>query len=443
MKTKYLYFMLLSASLICWSACDKDNGISPDNPDDETNTLLFVTHQDSVEIAAQMIYRTLCITDSSMIEKLQSGEGVFEAQYGTLLHDATPTIRYVTANSFGQARSIFIENFLSPITFLDADTTASVIKLDLGQQGDITFSSENGEGNVAKIDINLKQLDDLTMIYFLKQEAWPQNSVRKIDQGNTFISSDGLNFICIKSAENLDGYLATFDQGGDTKLHMSEFKMIKVLDPVRGSENPNNLNPQYYRRETYTAYMNSTPCLANCEQLRYLQGFMYDNHGNAKEKAKEALRRMLSDGLLNAIYSDGKVFLCSDECWFKRTTNEYKYTDSYYWSPSNREVKKKTVKSTYIWGSNRFFVMKSSFRECRFEDWRFDSFNVNKTYITYYDVNMKQYNYVITDINPSWNYRNGIETGNFIRMRCIRFGADFDYEAYGLRKTDVFEKKTY
>lgn len=438
MKTNRFYtLLLLAVSVSCFTACEKNDDLFPDQ-DEETNTLKFVTYQDSVQIATKLAYQALSAPDSTLYDKLDAGDIQLKPDYGTLIHNATPSIRYVTASSFEQARQFFISDFLSTIVYLKADTTNAEITLNLGQQGYISFSPENGDGNVAKIDVNLKQLDDLTMVYFILPEAWPQNGVQAIAQGNTFISLDGLNYICIKDAHNREGYLVTFDMGCDRLLNYTDGNMLLIKDPTLETAH----NPDYYAPQTYQAYIH-TGGMANCEQLRSLQGFLYDTNGRARESSKQSLKRILSDQVLNAIYSSGKVFVCGEGYWYKRTDNKYKYT-SYYYSMRKRKILTETIKSTYYWGSNRFFVMYPSFYECRFEDWRFDTFNVARSYITYYNVYMSQTGYVDTNVNPSWNYRCGLsdEKDNFIRMRCITFGDGFDYNAAGLRKTDVFTRKT-
>ncbi len=438
-KKSFASIILAIISICCWTACDKDSKTGSDIKEPETNTLEFISRLDSVNIATSQVYNILCVSDTLFYRGLDSGNVQFNPDYGIMINEATPSIQYAIANSFEQARHTFINDFLSPIMFLNSDTTGTEIKLDLGSHGSITFSSENGDGKVAKIDIDLKQLDKLTFIYFIHQEAWPQNDAQNIAQGNTFISEAGLNYVCIKECQNGWGYLATFDLGYDYLLgNTADLKWIQ--DPTLKTA----LNPVYYWAPTWNAFMHTN--MPSSEELLALQGFIYDQYGNKKIDSEIALKRIVCDNLINKLYyPNGQVFACGENCWWLETTNQYKYVYYYGSQPGGTSGRtlETTKKATYIWGSNRFFVMLPIRENCRFEDWRFDSFNVSRSYIKYYDYTLKnEIDYQDIVIEPSYNYRNGVEPYSFIRMRCIKFGNGYDYEAHGLIKTDRFDRKT-
>ena len=417
-KKRFLLFLAVM-SLCLWTACDKKDTINPDTEGQETNTLDYITSLDSLNIATQLLYNILCAPDTAFYRKLDSASAQFNPDYGIMIYEATPSIRYAVANSFEQARHTFINDFLSPIMYLKTDTTKAEIELDLGNRGNIAFSSENGDGKVAKIDIDLKQLDNLTIVYFIQEEAWPQNGAQHIAQGNTFESSDHHNFICIKDASNGWGYLATFDLGYDNLLgNTGELEI--VLDPTKG-------------KEAYPAYMNVN--MANCDQLRALQGFLYDPYGNPRAISKQTLSRIISDDFMNQIYRNNAVFLCGEGVWYRLTENKHNYGDG--------------IKEKYYWGSNRYFVMSPIFSLCRFEDWRYDSYDVDISNITHYTVYMNKPDYdpyyfpSYHDNNSrSWNILNGRDLRTFIRMRCIQFGPGYDYRAHGLTSKDRFNRKT-
>ena len=444
MKTKrFLSLLLMLVALCCcWTACSSDE-TGNSTLEDGNESLSFVpTHQDSVSIATQLVYQTLCVADTSINTKLTTGVGDFQPSYGSQLYDVTPTVRYVSANSLADARHIFICDFLCPINFLNADTTATVIRLDFGQQGYVSFLPETANGHVAKIEVNLKQLGGLTEVRFLLQEAWPQNASSVIRQGDTFISRDGHNFICIKDAENHEGMLVTFDLGWDCLLN-NDGNIAQRHDPTLGEwpNAPDNL-PGRYPWHSYIFFSHDGMIRSN--QLYYLQGFLYEE-GRQNKNSKEALKRIATDRVVDLLYGVGKIYLCSDGCWLE-TETKHKYEDVLYYNMKKEKVCRDDIKRDYIWFSMRFFIMHPTIGECRCEDWQANSFNIRKNWITQSNFRNgstpQPYNCFNHETEYSWNYRCGYELDNFIRARCFEFGNGFDYATVGLVKTNSFSRKT-
>ena len=443
MKTKRFFSLLLMAvALCCWTGCSDDNDTDSKLDNDISNAASRATREDSVRIATQLVYQRLCVTDTAMHIKLSSGVDEFQPCYGAQLYDVTPTVRYVSANSLADARQMFITEFQGAITYLNADTTAVTIRLDLGQQGYICFLPEGSDGHVAKIEVSLKQLDRLTEVCFLQDEAWPQNAVNSIAQGNTFLSTDGHNFICIKNAENQAGLMVTFDLGWDRLLNNDGY-IAQRHDPTLGEwpNAPDNL-PGRYPWHSYIFFSHDGMIRSN--QLYYLQGFLYEE-GRQNKNSKEALKRIATDRVVDLLYGVGKIYLCSDGCWLE-TETKHKYEDVLYYNMKKEKVCRDDIKRDYIWFSMRFFIMHPTIGECRCEDWQANSFNIRKNWITQSNFRNgstpQPYNCFNHETEYSWNYRCGYELDNFIRVRCFEFYQSFDYQSAGLVRTDRFNRKT-
>ena len=443
MKTKRFFSLLLMAVALCsWTACSDNSDTDSELEDDISYTAFQSTHKDSVHIATQLVYQRMCVADTAFITKLTSGVGEFQPCYGALLYDITPTVRYVSANSLADARQMFITEFQGAIKYLNADTTATAIRLDLEQHGYISFLPETANGHVAKIEVSLKQLDCLTEVCFLQDEAWPQNAVQAIAQGNTFLSADGHNFICIKNAENQAGLMVTFDLGWDRLLNNDGY-IAQRHDPTLGEwpNAPDNL-PGRYPWHSYIFFSHDGMIRSN--QLYYLQGFLYEE-GRQNENSKEALKRIATDRVVDLLYGVGKIYLCSDGCWLE-TGTKHKYEDVLYYNMKKEKVRRDDIKRDYIWFSMRFFIMHPTIGECRCEDWQANSFNIRKNWITQSNFRNgstpQPYNCFNHETEYSWNYRCGNELDNFIRVRCFEFYKSFDYQAKGLIMTNRFDRKT-
>lgn len=222
MKKKYLNMMslcVISMFSLFPLACSEDNNEEEDAEEMEVTYPTYSQEQIN-EWAADNIITWLCdVTNDTLTGKITSQT----PNYGVVLHDDTPTIRYTRSATLADAR----ETFLSWITS-DASkdsTQDGGISVNMGGEGIVSFRPETGEGQVAVADIRMKRLPDITQVVFVKPEAWPENGNNiGIMKYSTWIK-DGKIYVCVRDCENGRGYLVHFvTQDRRVPYHKAKYK---------------------------------------------------------------------------------------------------------------------------------------------------------------------------------------------------------------------------
>lgn len=421
--------LLMAAMLLCWTACSNDND-SPVDADDEDDVEYVeetepMTRQDSLNIAAMSVINALC-TDSTSTEP--DANGKYIPQYGSVLYDMTPTVRYKVAESAEDAKGQFLLSFATAIAFVGVNNSGDAISLDFGDNGSVEFEPAQGEGKLGILHVDMPQIPSLTQVVWLQAEAWPHNDGNGGTYvGQTFKSRDGKRWVCIQTSEGGSEYglLVTFDNTDG---------LTKLFDPRSNSDGGVQWGYHVERGDDAEKYWQSWLHYgyASSADLKSLNRFMYNQGGATRNvKAEEIFSNtaFMSAEMYNAIYQSGKHYCCGDNSWHYRTSNEHKY---YYYRYSSRKkswVTDGSVKDTYYFMGNRWYIMYANWRNSFLRDDRWDSYNCYHIAGHQYNIDGGHTNDY--DVNNFRNYYKSSDHLNYIKVQAYHFNGSFYNEQTG------------
>lgn len=208
-RTFFSLFMALAVGFTCFACSDDDDDPSVPTEEEETEE----------EIALREELRTAALTANLCdVDTLADGTVQYTPIIGEVLDQATPSVRYVVADSVQEARLTW-----GTIVSALQDSAQDLSGQNEVTQGDIhlTFTEGGADGQVASVNIDCDRFAEVfSRIVFITSDRWPGN-----DQGSPFgylsvvkQKSTGWIYLCVRQAQQgQDGILMTFDGGVTNK----------------------------------------------------------------------------------------------------------------------------------------------------------------------------------------------------------------------------------
>lgn len=411
---KYLSLSLLAACALALISCGDDNGISLDDDGTIGDIPAPLTYRDSLDIAAIAAVATLCGHDSTSIAGYAAGAQA-SPRYGSQLYAITPQTRYVMVSSVADARRSFLSDFHSTLAYTRTDTMKADISIDLGEYGSIFFSTGGDDGVVATATISMPRMNQLRQVNYLMSSAWPFNDdegwlargnvIQRTANGTGF----GNSYICLQTCGNADyGIIATFDQGYDNMLEGSarNYDPTEITDPFYQSHS----NYWWEDRSLFTGYIAYSS--GDRRDLESLQSFLYDSNGNRRDAADKALKKLLGEGsdLYNAVWTDGRWFLCRDNAWHYRTSNRHTYKYQYY-SARKKKWTDGCESAAYEFCGTSFFIMRPRKADCELRKINWNSYET-----------------------PATVAQSGRDRISYVRVRFFHYNDSYDFQSLGFSK---------
>ena len=371
-KRRFPICLLMLCMAICnMTSCDTNEKVNLDQDyEDESITddtsVEYMTIEDSINIALHIIANILYDNDNdtAAVASYDVLPQQRKPDYGRLLYESSPTVRYKIAQDFADAKNKFMTDFGWALRFAGISTDNDEITISFGKKGKLTFNPESGQGKLAVIDIDMALFPDLTQIIFLSPQAWPHNdSDGGVKVGDTFKTSDGRRWICVQSCEGGTEYglLVTFDD--------NRHDITPYFDPAcNGQQGMEGWHySHYFDDRDWQGYVHSSS-YAKSEELLILNRFLYNYDGQKNDKADKILgnEKFMPNSLYKNVFKDGAYYLCGDNSWMYWTSNKHKYK-RYYYSQKKKKWKEADDKLNYIFMGNRWFVMKSNWN-CLLKD---------------------------------------------------------------------------
>lgn len=208
-RTFFSLFMALAVGFTCFACSDDDDDTSVPTEEEETEE----------DAAVREMLRTALLTDNLCnVDTLADGTVQYTPIIGEVLDQATPSVRYVVADSVQEARLTW-----GTIVSALQDSAQDISGQNEVTQGDIhlTFTEGGADGQVASVNIDCDRFAEVfSRIVFITSDRWPGN-----DHGSPFgylsvvkQKSTGWIYLCVRQAQQgQDGILMTFDGGVTNK----------------------------------------------------------------------------------------------------------------------------------------------------------------------------------------------------------------------------------
>ena len=414
MKTKRLLFVLLTIAMLscCWVACESDSSdyenfeYEEEYEDENKDYAKELTRKDSMLVALMSVVQSLCVTDSTLMDKLQTNIATFQPEYGMVVYSISPTVRYVVVDNADEARMLFINNFFLAIEYARADTTNTNILINLYEYGSIEYTPAQSEGSVAVINVDIPCISDLTQVVCIIPEATPQNDDGQLRDGNVLRYKDGRYWVCIRTAR-YGGLLVTFDSRDGRPFNKNDGestpKPTWVDDPFCEACGKDDEKSGWIALDVKgRAYINIG--FPSVDDLNALRKFLYDDGGNIRKTAQDALtfavKKRGGEDLYNNIFTKYQPFCCG--------------TGVSYWTGDEKTYRYKKNHTKYIWP----FGYKNGWHEheCKY--------NTRRCKTTWYQMGggwFHEYWNTIGDDIGSWPQRCISEPTYFIRTEMKKF----------------------
>lgn len=296
---RQLMLSLIAIALCCWTACSDNNDDISTSSEKSEKTDEALTAEEIAEMTFDEFICSVCETE---IDEETHRVKSWQLNYGKALDSSQPTVRYCKAESQEAARSIFL-GMAAIESHVDSSSVVGILKVDVGSHGTLTYTPGTVGGELAHIDVNIKELPELTKIVLLKSEAWPENvdPYLGIYNGDVFKNGDAY-YVCIKDCANGVGYLIGFD----TWTYQGNYP---------------SSSHTYKGRTCYDPYWDGAVSSGGTDVIRALHEFLY--HGGKRNSESEGIIRMMGnaqnnqgDALVNALYSDIVFFkIGNDRAW--------------------------------------------------------------------------------------------------------------------------------
>ena len=168
--------------------------------------------------AANMMLKALCDIDST------TGTTTYTPHVGKVLYSATPTVRYMVADSKEEAEREYTNIVAALVKDGKAQPSYDVKKGDIH----LTFVNGGNAGETARIILDCPRLRDvLTTIIFLPRAAWPENA-----QATTpftllsvwkHVPSKRL-YLCVREPFGCDGIMLTLTNNNQERTYHAPFQ---------------------------------------------------------------------------------------------------------------------------------------------------------------------------------------------------------------------------
>lgn len=281
------------------------------------------------------------------IDTLSEGEVKRTPVQGTVIDEAYPTRYYLAAETLEEARDYFTY-FLVPIIAQDSIIEHIDGELELHTiGGDLIFHPQESSDGLARVDVNLKDLPEITEFVFIRESEWPFNDITScpFTKGEFYLFNGNVYF-CFREYQSSKDYgaLVSFDSGWRE-------------DNFGGAG-----KSEFYNYKPFSVH---TGCM---EQNNWIELGQYidDNPNSIREKVENVRDHGYSNNkTVNAIsniverkgeYTIGNVHYSSHHTFFaigKKLRRKYKWyeIDIYYYDAKESNSKKrcKSVHYGRIW----------------------------------------------------------------------------------------------
>ena len=318
MKIRTLFSVLLMTALTCHltSCKDDDKIVGNTDPDEKEMAGYDMTSEQVDEYAAMNFISHVCQVEyDTLTYALKS----WEPDYGRILFENTPTVRYTRALTEEDARNEFLSMICSVAT-IDSTAADGTMTVSMGSHGSVRYIPDHQNGHLAYIDVNLKELPDITRITFFRSDAWPENAgtCGGISPGTVLIGRRGgkdVYFLCVKGCgETGTGYFIGFDTW-----------TVTPVSPAGHS---------HKKRTCYDEWWGNAD--GGKHLIECLRGYMYYYDGSKNPDAESTIRQIskLQGGHSNNGRLGGENALHDflyGEGWFSGKTPFFKTGDDHCW----------------------------------------------------------------------------------------------------------------
>lgn len=416
MKTKRLLSILVTIAMLscCWVSCESDSSdyenfeYEEDDEDENKGYGEELTRKDSMLVALMSVVQSLCVTDSTLMDKLQNNVATFQPEYGMEVYSVSPTVRYAVVSNADEARMLFMNNFFLAIEYARADTTGANILINLDQYGSVEYTPAQSAGSVAVINVDIPCIPDLTQVVYVIPEATPQNDDGQLRDGNVVRYKDGRYWVCIRIAR-YGGLLVTFDSRDGRPFNKNDGecspKPTWVNDPFCEACGKGDKSGWIPLDVKGRAYINSG--FPTIDELNALRQFLYDDKGKIRQTAIDALtfavKNRGGEDLYNHIFTKNQPFCCGSNVGS--------------WKGDEKTYKYKKFHSNYIWP----FQYKNGWHEHEYK------YNTRRCKTTWYRMGgswFHEYWNTIGDDIGSWPKNCISEPTYYIRTEMKKFYSD-------------------